>query len=260
MKKNKIGLALSGGGVLGAAHIGVIKELEKAGVKIDYVCGTSAGSIVGAVYAYGGVDALSEFYREIINTSAFNSKKKIEMANPKKLFSDIEKIMRKYIPKTFSNFKIPFSAAATNIKTGECEILEKSDPLACVMASCAYPGVFPVQKVSGKFYVDGGITVNLPAEEVSKKCSFTIGSSIYRVSTMQGEKLEKISRAVALTRSLEIIEKQISNYQERYCNFCFKPKTGNFKWYQFWKIEEIRQAGEIYAKREIKNLIRSLEN
>lgn len=259
-KPYKIGLALSGGGVLGAAHIGVIEEIEKAGIVVEYVSGASAGSIIGAVYAAGGMSVLNKFYDEISATSAFSSKNKIQMANPKKFFSDIELILKKYIPDSFSDFKIPFSAVATNIKTGEHELLDKSDPLSCVLASCAYPGVFPVQKVSGKYFVDGGITVNLPAEEVARRCDFTIGSSIYTVSQIENQRLERISRTAVFARSLEIIESQISSYQERYCDFCFKPKTENLKWFQFWKLEEIRHSGEIYAKREIKNLIKKLEN
>ena len=62
----KIGLALSGGGALGAAHIGVIEEIEKAGIKIDCVCGTSAGAIIGLAYAIGGMETLRRFYGETL--------------------------------------------------------------------------------------------------------------------------------------------------------------------------------------------------
>ena len=62
----KIGLALSGGGALGVAHLGAIEELEKAGIKIDYICGVSSGAMIGLAYASGGLDGLHKFYEETI--------------------------------------------------------------------------------------------------------------------------------------------------------------------------------------------------
>jgi NTE family protein len=89
----KIGLALSGGGALGVAHIGAIEEIEKAGIKIDYICGVSSGAIIGLAYAVGGIDSLHKFYDEAL--ANFAKKNKFIFAKgPDAAFKYIESALR----------------------------------------------------------------------------------------------------------------------------------------------------------------------
>lgn len=245
---------------MGAAHIGVIEEIERAGIKIDYICGSSAGSIIGGVYASGGLENLQNFYSEIITKKGFSQGTRFQIANPSKFFSELNETLRKYVFEAGSSFKIPFSTVATNMLTGEGEILDKGSMSRNIIASSAYPGVFPLQQINDRLYADGGITINLPAETVSKECDFTIGSSIYTVPRVSSGYFKKNYRAKALTRSLEIIEKQLSVYQENYCDFCFKPQIDNLKWYHFWKIEDAKIAGQQNAKKEIAGLLEKLKS
>lgn len=259
-KKYKIGLALSGGGVLGAAHIGVLEEIEKSGVKIDYIAGVSAGSIIGGIYAAKGVKGLDDFYKELKSKKFFGGSNKLPIGGPTKIFSELEKILKNYIPESFLELNIPLAVIATNINSGEPNLINEGNPIETILASSAYPGVFPIQEISGESYIDGGVTTNLPAEQVREKCQFVIGSSIYSIPEIKPVNNKKISRGAILTRSLDIIEKQLSVYQENYCDFCFKPKTKSLRWFHFWKAEEIRELGRAYAREEINNLLKQIEN
>lgn len=253
-KEYKIGLALSGGGVLGAAHIGAIEEMEKAGIKINYISGTSAGSIIGGIYASGGMNALNRFYDELKSRSGFSPKSRLQISGPTKFFRELKQILDDYIAPSFDEFKIPFSAIATDIESGDHKLLDQGDPVACIMASCAYPGVFPIQRISQTYLIDGGVTLNLPAEEVAERCSFVIGSNIYSIGEIKKGRAPGLNRAASITRSLEIMERRLSAYQEKYCDFCFRPESKNLKWYHFWRMEEIRDLGREYAQKEIDKL------
>ncbi|OQA53181.1 MAG: NTE family protein RssA [candidate division WS2 bacterium ADurb.Bin280] len=254
----KIGIALSGGGVLGAAHIGALKEIEKANIKIEYVCGASAGSIIGGIYSSSGIEGLEEFYNEISNKKGFSPNTRFQIQSPSRFFSELENTVSKYLEPKIDRPQIPFGAVATNLETGLPELLQEGDKLKNIMASCAYPGVFPIVRISSKLYVDGGIAVNLPAEFVKNECDFTIGSSIYSLPKIKKSYFDKNSRTRVLSRSLEIIENRLSYYQENYCDFCFKPQIKNLKWFHFWKLQEARDAGEANAKKQINDLVQLL--
>lgn len=255
----KIGMALSGGGVLGVAHIGALKEIEKAGIKLDYVCGTSAGSIIGVIYSTSGIGGLEEFYKEISAKKGFSQKSRFQIQSPSRFFEDLEKTISKYLPSSNESLKIDFGAIATNLETGLPELLEDDNVVKNIMASCAYPGVFPIQRMGDRAYIDGGISVNLPAEFVKRKCDFVIGSCIYCLPKFKKSYFEKISRTQVLTRSLEIIENRLSYYQEKYCDFCFKPQIKNIKWFHFWKLIEAREAGDKNAKKQMEELLEKLK-
>ena len=252
----KIGMALSGGGALGVAHIGAIEEIEKAGIKIDCVCGVSSGAIIGLAYAIGGLDTLHIFYEETLANFA-KKNKFIFATGPDAAFKYIESALKVLCgSRDFSRLAIPFSCCATNLATGEREVFNSGDPVAAVMASAAYSGVFLSQKVGDKFYIDGGVTRNLPAEEARQMgANFVIGSSIYAVDHVDNAKAGKMGRWEIAARSLEIFEKELSRFEEKQCDFCFKPNSEHFHWFDFFKMEEIAFRGRENAKEQIKNLL-----
>lgn len=252
----KIGLALSGGGALGVAHIGAIEEIEKAGIKINYICGASSGAIIGLAYAAGGLQTLYKFYDGAL--ADFGKKNKFLFAKgPDAVFKYIGKELKNLcVRRDFSALRILFSCCATNLATGAREVFNSGDPVAAVMASSAYPGVFSAQNLGGNYYIDGGVTRNLPAQEVREMgADFVIGSSIYSVDEISPEKAGKMNRLEIAARALDIFEKESSGYQEKKCDFCFKPVIQQFKWFDFFKMEEILAQGRGNAAGEIKKLI-----
>lgn len=249
-------MALSGGGALGVAHIGAIEEIEKAGIKIDCVCGVSSGAIIGLAYAAGGLETLHEFYEETL--AKFARRNRFLFAKgPAAAFKYIEAALKELCQgKEFFELAIPFSCCATNLATGEREVLNSGDPVAAVMASSVYPGVFAAQKLEGKFYIDGGVTRNLPAEETrAMAADFVIGSSIYAVDKFSDRKAGGMNRLEIAARAMDIYQKELSEFEERQCDFCFKPYVEQFKWFDFFRMEEIAVEGRENAAKSISNLL-----
>ena len=140
----KIGLALSGGAAKGLAHIGVIKALEEAGIKIDYIAGSSMGALVGAAYASGvPIDTLEKI---AINTDWKTSMKLFipglstsGLINGKKVENFLYKL---YDDKRIEDLPIPFAATASDIDTGKLCVINKGSLLNAVRASISIPIVF----------------------------------------------------------------------------------------------------------------------
>lgn len=167
--QKKIGLALSGGAARGLAHVGVLDVLHKEGIPIDFIAGTSAGAIMGAIYAsHRDTERLLEYALDptwkkatimgdpTLGKSGFLKGKKVE-----RLISDcIGKDM------DFSALKIPFTAVATDIDTGEEIIISEGPVTDAVRASISLPGIFTVVKREGRYLVDGGLTTPVPVHVV----------------------------------------------------------------------------------------------
>lgn len=205
-----IGLTLSGGGAKGLAHIGILKALDSAGLKVNYITGTSMGSIIGGLYAIGySGDTIEKLAREIdwdillTNQSALREirmeekteygKYAIELPWQKNQFrlpsGVLEgqelwlKLANLFAPvanqKDFSNFNIPFRCIGTDIGNGEAVLLDKGEIVSAIRASMAIPSVFTAVDYDGKRLVDGGIVKNFPVQEVKDMgASYVIGSDV----------------------------------------------------------------------------------
>ena len=161
-----IALALGGGGVRGVAHIGVLRTLEEHRFKIKAIAGTSAGGLVGAVYAAGFStqkieDAINDF-------SPLRSFSRQAQDSPSLLgLGGISEILEGLLSDiTFDELKIPFAATAVSLYTGKEIILNKGKVLDAILATAAVPGVFPSQKIGGRVLVDGGILDPVPVQVV----------------------------------------------------------------------------------------------
>jgi NTE family protein len=161
--KLRIGLALGGGAAKGFAHIGVIKMLEASGIHPDVVAGTSAGSVVGALYA-SGMDAFS------LQETAFGlDESKIR---DMRLFSGglvQGQALQDYVNKLVGNrpieqLKIPFAAVSTELETGARTVFVRGNTGQAVRASSSVPGVFEPTDILGKHYVDGGVVSPVPVD------------------------------------------------------------------------------------------------
>jgi NTE family protein len=168
MDRKKVGLALSGGAARGFAHLGVVKVLAEHDIPIDFIAGTSAGSIVGASLAAGlSVDEIIEIGKKMswykMTGFAYSTKGLLSNASMGKFFYQNFPIQK------FEDLKIPFAAVACNLETGEEVVLkETGDLIAAVRASCAIPGVFVPVEYEGKMLIDGGVIANMPTKAVKK--------------------------------------------------------------------------------------------
>jgi NTE family protein len=207
-KKHKIGLVLSGGGARGFAHLGVIEALNEAGVFPGIISGTSAGALVGVLYADGHTP------KEILHL--MNAGSRLDFMRPAMpregllQIGGVMKILRNSLrAKTFEDLKIPLYVTATDINNGKAVYFSSGDLFDPVMASASIPVLFQPVIINKICYVDGGVLDNLPIHPVEDKCSFIIGSFVNPIGYM-----EKVSglisiaeRTFMLSMSKEIIEK-----------------------------------------------------
>jgi len=161
----RVGLALSGGGALGAAHIGVLEVLEGAGIRPSCVAGSSAGAAVGVVYCAG---MPLERIKEIALDMRWSKLGKV--VRPRTGFFDGSR-MEEYLieligDRTFEELEIPLAVAAADILRDELVILRKGRLAPAIRASCAVPGVFTPVEYEGRLLVDGGLINNLPVSAV----------------------------------------------------------------------------------------------
>ncbi len=161
--KLKIGLALGGGAAKGFAHIGVIKMLEASGIHPDVVAGTSAGSVVGALYA-SGMDAFA------LQETAFGlDEAKIRdvrlfsggLVQGQALQDYVDRLVHK---QPIEQLKIPFAAVATELETGKRTVFVRGNTGQAVRASSSIPGVFEPTEIRGRHYVDGGVVAPVPVD------------------------------------------------------------------------------------------------
>ena len=206
----KIGLTLSGGGAKGLAHIGLLKAIDSAGLKVDYITGTSMGAVVGAMYAIGYSGAQIETIARTIDWDLILSNQ-VALRNltmeekrdydryplefafkegrprlPGGLLAGQElwlKLAEIYFPAynqpDFSKFPIPFKCIATDIVNGEGVVLDSGNLVMAVRASMAIPTVFTSINLRGQRLVDGSVIRNFPVEDVRKMgADFVIGSTV----------------------------------------------------------------------------------
>lgn len=159
-----ITLALGGGGVRGVAHIGVLRTLEAHQFNIKAIAGTSAGGMVGAVYAAGfSTEKIEKAVKELEQDRSF-SRKPDDGPSLLGLGSIANKLTALLADYTFDELKIPFAATAVSLYSGKEIILNKGKVLDAVFATIAIPGVFPSQEIGGRVLVDGGVMDPVPVQ------------------------------------------------------------------------------------------------
>lgn len=277
----KLGVVLSGGGAKGMAHIGILKALEEAGLRPDYIAGTSMGSIMGGLYAIGySADQLDTIVRSTnwdlilsnnipLNYIAYEEKEYytrylIELPVVKgklKLPSGMiegqmlsEMLTRYTWPAmkydSFDEFPIPFRCVATDVSNGQ-EIVFKDGSLSdALRASMAIPTAFTPADLDTTLAVDGGVVNNFPVEELFKMgAEYIIGvnvSSGFKPADELGG-MTGILLQVAMIPSLERLDAQIDT-----CNIYIEPDLENYSTASFGNYAEILdlgyKAGEKYKK------------
>lgn len=171
-----IGLVLSGGAARGFAHIGVLKVVERLGLEVSCIAGTSMGAIIGALYASGyranEIDELASSlgWRDLIDFSLQTGVLKGDR---------LHKTLSRHLPATFADLSMPLAVTTTNVETGE-EVVLMSGPLPeAVRASSSFPGAFEPVEMNGLTLADGGITNNLPVSAMALlQCPYVIASDV----------------------------------------------------------------------------------
>ncbi len=221
-KPAKIAVVLGAGAAKGFAHIGVLKVLESQKVPVHMVVGTSAGSFVGSLYAYG-YDAYT--LQKI--AMALNKSDVAELTVPDNGFIKGERL-RDYINMQLRNtviekLRIPFYAVATNIKSGEQTVFATGNTGMAVQASCAVPGIFRPASFSGTSYVDGGVVDPL-AVDVARYYGADIVIAVDITSAIGNAVPDGTMDTIM--KSIEIMYNKISQIPISKADVVIKPQVG----------------------------------
>ncbi|MEI9921618.1 MAG: patatin-like phospholipase family protein [Bacteroidota bacterium] len=240
----KIGLVLSGGGARGIAHIGVIKALEEMNIRPDVISGTSAGSIVGTLYA-GGMKP-EEIFEVVSHLSIFRSVKIAWAWSGLLKMEGLQALLTKHIPaNTFESLKIPLTVAATEIRLGEIQYFSSGELAQAVISSCSIPGVFDPVHFKDHLYVDGGLLDNLPARPIRDKCDFLIGSHCNHLTTEYNEHSLKST----IERSMLITISANTTASRALCDLVIEPPyMARYSVFEMGKAHEIYESAYKYTK------------
>ncbi|MDD4148759.1 MAG: patatin-like phospholipase family protein [Bacteroidales bacterium] len=220
MKKYNIGIALGGGGSRGFAHLGVLEALNEKGIYPDVISGTSAGSIVGALYASGMKPM--EIYKQMKKTK-FTNFTSIHL--PKDglfTFDNLRKKLEKIIPqKTFEELKTPLFICITNFNNGKPEYVSTGPLHVIIQASCSIPVLISPTKINDTYYVDGGLVDNLPIRPLVRRCEKIIG-----VNISPYEEIAKVDHLFHVAvRTFQISLNSNIRYSKSKCHTYIEPKN-----------------------------------
>ncbi len=240
----KIALVLGGGAARGFAHVGVIKALEAQGIFPDIVVGTSAGSLVGALYAAGNNGfALQKLAMEM-DEAAIS-----DWAVP--LFSQSSGVIKGeavqvYVNRAVNNLpieklKISFGAVATDLHSGQAILFRRGNTGAAVRASSAVPGVFQPVRIGNKQYVDGGLVSPVPVSFARKMgADFVIAVNI----SAQPEAQPASGTFEVLLQTFAIMGQSLNHYELRDADVVIRPELATMKGNDFQQRNVAIMAGE----------------
>lgn len=270
----KIGLALSGGGSLGIAHIGVLQAFEEEGIPIDIIAGTSMGSIVGGLYAsgYTSIDQ-RRIVQEIDWINIFNVKPQFEMELIGSRHGILEPILRLrfklweiYIPpgfnngqsisnelfyytsaanfsaeSNFDNLSVPYRAIAVDTSTGKAVSLGKGELAQAIRASMAIPMIFHPTRFGDNLLIDGGVLNNLPTDVVSE-----MGADIIIASDVNGvPSFDEEPRTIAevAEHTMEIAFYELVQKNIKLADILIEPDLHGHQVYDFSNLELLIEYG-----------------
>ncbi|MFV0565963.1 MAG: patatin-like phospholipase family protein [Flavobacteriaceae bacterium] len=247
MEPKQIGLALSGGGARGFAHVGVLKALEENHLVPKVISGTSMGAIIGALIAAGYSSAdIENMALDKANLKIFNVRGlKLGLST----HNYVRKTLNKLLPETFSELKMPLYLSATNLNTAQHEVFSSGNLIDAVLASISIPLVFKPVNINGQFYADGGLVKNLPASSIRNKCDYLVGSHVNYIPDNFNLKTtgQLIDRAIRISIHNTIMP------EINLCDLYIDPKEcGEFDVLNFKVFDDIVNTGYQEAIKEIK--------
>ena len=231
----KIGIVLSGGGIRGIAHLGVLKALKDKKIEVSQIAGTSAGAIVGALYA-NGIDPYDAL-------QIFNKTKLLKYLRPAFKYTALinlesaSALLKAYIPHdSFEHLKIPLTVTATDFNNSTLVYFSEGELIRKILASSCIPGIFNPIMIDGKLYIDGGVINNFPVEPLQGKVDFIIGSSCNHLPVINSVRNIKhaLQRASLLSLNHTLAQKC------DYIDVLIEPKgLGEISVFDMKKSEEI---------------------
>ncbi|HAN40938.1 MAG TPA: BamA/TamA family outer membrane protein [Candidatus Cloacimonetes bacterium] len=281
----KLGYALSGGGARGFAHLGVLKVLEEYGIQPDYICGTSMGAVIGALYAQGydaqsiqdmllqvkWQDAMDDSYKRKelhigqkrwaphgVVSFGIDDLGKIKLPSSVWVANRLNLELAKLFAGSgsdvdFTRFPIPFSCVATDLLTGEKVVFTKGNLMQAVRASLSVPSILEPFELDGHLYIDGGVSQNLPAAETKEMgADFVIG---IKTNSPLRPKEELRHFVTVFDQTLNISMINSLNRSLDSCDLLLEPDLEGFTAMDYDKAVQIIDAAEAYARAHLAEIM-----
>ena len=253
IRTKKIGLVLSGGGVKGIAHIGLLAALEEYEIDCQIVSGSSVGGLVGALYANGSsIEQMLAFFREtpLMKYNFFTFVKPGLMDTEKyhQLFK------KHFADDSFEALKKKLFVTTTNLQNGSEKLFSSGELVRILLATAALPPVFSPVEIGGQLYADGGIMNNFPVEPLLEECEFIIGSS---VSAIKSVPKKAINSSLKLTNRVTSLMIYAANRGKlKHCDLVFEPpQLETFGFLDKAGIEKAYKVGYRHAIKILKKHI-----
>lgn len=258
-RKIKVGLALGGGAARGFAHIGVIKALEANGITPDLVVGTSAGSLVGALYAAGNNGYALQKMAIDMDEGAISDWSVPFFSGPTGVLKG--EGLQNYVNRAvqgqpIEKLKMPFGAVATDLKSGRPILFRRGNTGAAVRASSSVPGVFKPVRIGTIDYVDGGLVSPVPASFARKMgADFVIAVNI----SAQPEVQPASGAFEILLQTFAIMGQSLNQYELQQADIVIRPELASMKGSDFQSRGKAITAGERAAIAAIPELRKRLQ-
>ena len=277
MKLCKVGLALGGGGARGFAHVGALRALEREGLDVDCIAGTSIGALLGAMYAQSvDCDLVLERFRKYLQSKEFEKTNPEflqdvsfeESSSPGGIFHGFASLikkgffysqsLRKRAPISEEDFaqninlllddirleetRIPFAAVALDLDEGKEVVLKRGSLRMAVSASCAIPGILPPIKIEDRELVDGGWVDRVPVRPAREMgANFVIAVDVAEGIHDAGDLTTGLD---IVLRTNEICQFTLSQLQLEEADIIIRPDLQGIHWSDFTHLEDCLRAGE----------------
>lgn len=252
----KLGLALSGGGAKGFAHLGVMQALNEQGLYPEIISGTSAGAFAGVFYADGYTPEEILSFFKMMKFKGF-----AELTIPRCGFfktTGFQTFLKRHLrARTFEELRLPLRVVATDIEHGKSHIFTKGELIPAIIASCSVPIVFTPVEMNGHYYVDGGLFKNFPVSVIRKECTKIVGVNVSPITAME----YKPSMKYMLERSFHYMSGSNTLLDRNLCDYLIESSDLlGYSMFDLEHVDEIYQVGYDLATKYLEDNKKSMAN
>lgn len=243
--KVRIGLALGGGFARGIAHVGVLRAFERNGIPIDFIAGVSAGAIIASACASGtSLDEIeAAASRMNFKDVARWTLSLMGLAASERMESFLHQLLKVH---SFEQMKTPLAIVACDLSTGEPVVFqEHGDVCLPVRASCAYPGLFKPIQHNGKFLVDGGVALEIPAKPLRTMGATHVISVVLPAPEIAPDPANMLA---VVNRCFQILQRRVEPEWRALSNIVLAPDVETHSWDGFRGAKKLVEAGEQAAE------------
>lgn len=243
----KVGLALGAGGARGFAHIGVLNVLEEEQIPIDYIAGSSIGSLVGALFCLGHSSKTLEQFATL-----FRQKFYLDFTFPKMGFISGEKLTELLHlltqGKNIEELPIPLTIVATDLLSGEKVLFREGSIADAIRASISIPGIFVPKEYNDTFLVDGGVVDRVPAsvvKDMGAECIIAVDVSNLKAKPQMNSVIDVI------LQSIDIMQHEMVRSHELNTNIVIRPDLSNYSLRSFEHATDLIRIGRREAETQL---------